>query len=64
MLHVKIKVEIDGVIYDAHLEERLIYQWPDQRYRTFVVLDNLEVHRFPIEINNFKNNYGKIITNE
>jgi hypothetical protein len=57
----QIKVQIGDRQYEAHMEERLIAQWPDQRTRTFVVIDGTPTPHFPIEINDFKKNYGKIL---
>jgi hypothetical protein len=45
--------------YTGHIEERMLDQWPVERFALFVVIDD-ETPRFPIEVNSFLENYGTV----
>lgn len=57
----KVKVDVAGKIYDAEIEERFISQSPSERMGMFVVITGTAIPHFPIEINNFRSFYGKIL---
>jgi len=56
----KVSLIIGGIAYDGHIENRMVGQWPCDKYETFVIVDNTATPHFPIEIECFKNNYGNI----
>lgn len=61
----KIAVTIDNEVFQGHIEERFLNQWPDDRRGLFVIIDDGNSH-FPIPIRHFQPelkeiyNYGAI----
>lgn len=63
----KVVATVNGVHksdqYNAHIEDRMLNQWPDKRSALFVVIDSDFPH-FPIRLDDFLSNYGSISISE
>jgi hypothetical protein len=54
---VKVKVELKDQIYECHIENRMIGEWPCKKEELFIIFDDTEMPHFPYPVRKWE---GKI----